>query len=147
MGEEPARRADYRSVLRLTERIHQRQFGAVIDAGRIHERLCLEGWLARMAGPGVSDGAEIVTVQLTQMKRGLPYGRPLLFFFTYLKEKPAGRVPPDALLFVQAATKSKQTTPYLLAEGISFAGFLRHLIPSERNKPARYRGPPLRCDL
>ena len=76
MGEEPARRADYRSVLRLTERIHQRQFGAVIDAGRIHERLCLEGWLARMAGPGVSDGTEIGAADSAQMKRGGRIGFP-----------------------------------------------------------------------
>ena len=77
MGEEPARGAGDCPVLRLTERIHQRQFGAVVNTGRIHERLCFEGWLERMAGPWVSVGAEIVTVQLTQMKRGLPYGIPL----------------------------------------------------------------------
>jgi len=28
----------------------------------------------------------------------------------------------------------------LLAEGISFAGFLRHPITTQLNKPARYRG-------
>jgi hypothetical protein len=67
-----------------------------------------------MAGPGVPDGNEIVIVQLTQMKRGLPYGRPLLFFFKFFKEKPADRVPPDALLIVQAATKSKQKKPFSL---------------------------------
>jgi len=143
VGEEPARRADYRSVLRLTERIHQRQFGAVIDAGRIHERLCLEGWLARMAGPGVSDGAEIVTVQLTQMKRGLPYGIPLLFFFKYLKRKTGGaRQTP---YFCPATKVCKKCL--LLAEGISFARFLRHPTTTDLNKPARYRGPSLWCDL
>ena len=63
MGEEPARGAGDCPLLRLTERIHQRQFGAVVDAGWIHERLCPQGWLARMAGPGVSDRAEIVAAE------------------------------------------------------------------------------------
>jgi len=70
MGEEPARGAGDCPVLRLTERIHQRQFGAVVNAGRIHERLCFEGWLERMAGPWVSDGAEIGAFDSAQMKRG-----------------------------------------------------------------------------
>ena len=69
---------DDRPVLRLTGRIYQRQCGADIDAGRIHERLCPEEWLARMAGPGVSDGAEIGAADSAQMKRrgriGFPFG-------------------------------------------------------------------------
>ena len=70
----------------------------------------------------------------------------LLFFFTtyFTKTKPAGRVPPDAILL--SGNKSMQKC-LLLAEGISFAGFLRHPITTELNKPARYRGPPLQCDL
>jgi len=76
MGEEPSRGEGYRPVLRLTERIHQRQFGAVVDAGGIHERLCPQGWLARMAGRWVSDGAEIVAAGSVQMKRGVPHGIP-----------------------------------------------------------------------
>jgi len=35
----------------------------------------------------------------------------------------------------------------LLAEGISFAGFLRHPITAEFNKPARYRGASLAVRL
>ena len=76
MGEEPARGAGDCPVLRLTERIHQRQFGAVVNTGRIHERLCFEGWLERMAGPWVSDGAEIGAVDSSQMKRGGAYEDP-----------------------------------------------------------------------
>jgi len=34
----------------------------------------------------------------------------------------------------------------LLAEGISFASFLRDPITIELNKPARYWGPPIQCD-
>jgi hypothetical protein len=34
----------------------------------------------------------------------------------------------------------------LLAEGISFAGFLRIPITAELNNPARYRGPHFPCD-
>jgi hypothetical protein len=61
----------------------------------------------------------------------------LLFFSLFLKARPAGRVPPDAILL--SGNKSMQKC-LLLAEGISFAGFSRHLITSELNKPARYRG-------
>ena len=68
---------DDRPVLRLTGRIYQRQCGADIDAGRIHERLCFEGWLERMAGPWVSDGAEIVAADSAQMNKEVPRGRPL----------------------------------------------------------------------
>ena len=65
-----SQRQDDRPVLRLTGRIYQRQCGADIDTGWIHERLCLEEWLARMAGTGVSDGAEIGAVDSAEMKRG-----------------------------------------------------------------------------
>ena len=59
---------------------------------------------------------------------------PLPIFF---KPKPAGRVPPDAILL--SGNKSMQKC-LLLAEGNSSAGFLRHLITSELDKPARCRG-------
>jgi len=59
---------------------------------------------------------------------------PLLLF---LKTKPAGHVPPDAILL--SGNKSMQKC-LLLAEGISFASFLGHPITSELNKPAPYRG-------
>jgi len=35
----------------------------------------------------------------------------------------------------------------ILAEGISYAGFLSYPITPELNKPARYRGPPFQCNL
>jgi hypothetical protein len=35
----------------------------------------------------------------------------LLFLFLRAKEEPAGHVPPDAILFVQAATKRLQKRP------------------------------------
>jgi len=47
----------------------------------------------------------------------------LLPLFFFLKAEPAGRVPPDAILLY--GNKSMQKC-LLLAEGISFAGFLRH---------------------
>ena len=59
---------------------------------------------------------------------------PLCFF---LKTKPAGRVPPDAILL--SGNKSMQKC-LLLAEGISSTSFLRNPITAELNKPARYRG-------
>ena len=62
----------------------------------------------------------------------------------FLKAKPAGRVPPDAILL--SGNKSMQKC-LILAEGISSARFLRHPITTEHNKPARYRGPSLQCDL
>ncbi len=61
---------------------------------------------------------------------------PFIFFFK-LKAKPAGRVPPDAILL--SGNKSMQKC-LLLAEGISFAGFPRNPVSLELNKPARYRG-------
>ena len=45
----------------------------------------------------------------------------LLSFVFFLKAKPAGRVPPDAILL--SGNKSMQKC-LLLAEGISFAGIL-----------------------
>ena len=39
------------------------------------------------------------------------------------KKKPAGCVPPDALLFVQAATKSKQKAPVSLRRASPLPGF------------------------
>ena len=59
---------------------------------------------------------------------------PLLIFF---KPEPAGSVPPDAILL--SGNKSMQKG-LLLAEGNSSAGFLRRLITSKHNKPARCRG-------
>jgi hypothetical protein len=53
------------------------------------------------------------------------------------KAKPTRRVPPDAILL--SGKKSMQKC-LLLAEGISFAGFLRLSITTWLNKPARYRG-------
>jgi hypothetical protein len=47
----------------------------------------------------------------------------LMIFFKFLKAKPAGRVPPDALLFVQAATKSKQKAPFSLRRAFPLPGF------------------------
>jgi hypothetical protein len=61
----------------------------------------------------------------------------LLPFVFFLRAKPAGRVPPDAILL--SGNKSMQKC-LLLAEGISLASFLRHPIRAELNKPARYRG-------
>ena len=46
---------------------------------------------------------------------------PFFFFMKFLKAEPAGRVPPDAILL--SGNKSMQKC-LLLAEGISFAGFL-----------------------
>ena len=46
---------------------------------------------------------------------------PSVFILKSLKAKPAGRVPPDAILL--SGNKSMQKC-LLLAEGISFAGFL-----------------------
>ena len=54
-----------------------------------------------------------------------------------VKSKTGGLRPPDAILL--SGNKSMQKC-LLLAEGNSSAGFLRHLITSELNKPARYRG-------
>jgi hypothetical protein len=48
---------------------------------------------------------------------------PFIFFLKFLKAKPAGRVPPDALLFVQAATKSKQKAPVSLRRASPLPGF------------------------
>jgi len=62
---------------------------------------------------------------------------PSFFTFKSSKPKPAGRVPPDAILL--SGNKSMQKC-LLLAEGISFAGFLRNPVTTELNKPARYRG-------
>ena len=64
----------------------------------------------------------------------------------FLKNKTGGARPARRLTFVRAATKVSKNA-FLLAEGISFASFLRHPIRTELNKPARYRGPPLQCDL
>ena len=57
----------------------------------------------------------------------------------FLKDKTGGFRPARRLTFVHAATKVSKNA-FLLAEGISFAGFLRHPITSELHKPARYRG-------
>ncbi|MEN8688399.1 MAG: hypothetical protein AB1Z50_12660, partial [Desulfuromonadales bacterium] len=46
-----------------------------------------------------------------------------IIFFMFLKAKPAGRVPPDAILFVQAATKSMQKTPCSLRRASPLPGF------------------------
>jgi len=63
---------------------------------------------------------------------------PSVALFLYpLRVKPAGRVPPDAILL--SGNKSMQKC-LLLAEDISLARFLRHPITSELNTPARYRG-------
>ena len=62
---------------------------------------------------------------------------PSVFILKSLKAKPAGRVPSDAILL--SGNKSMQKG-LLLAEGISFAGFLKHRKTTEFNKPARYRG-------
>ncbi len=61
-----------------------------------------------------------------------------------VRPEPAGRVPPDAILL--SGNKSMQKC-LLLAEGISFASFQRNPVTTELNKPARYRGPSLQCDL
>ena len=57
-----------------------------------------------------------------------------LFRFGHLKKRtleskaePSGRGPTTASLFVQTATKRLVKNAFLLAEGISFAKFLRHL--------------------
>ena len=68
----------------------------------------------------------------------------LLSLCFFVKIKPAGRVPPDAILL--SGNKSMQKC-LLLAEGISFASFLRNPVTTELNKSARYRGPPFQCDL
>jgi hypothetical protein len=47
----------------------------------------------------------------------------LVLFLKFLKAKPAGRVPPDALLFVQTATKSKQKAPFSLRRASLSPGF------------------------
>ena len=64
---------------------------------------------------------------------------PSLFYswFYKIKSKPAGRVPPDAILL--SGNKSMQKC-LLLAEGISFAGFLWHQHTTVLKKPARCRG-------
>jgi len=56
---------------------------------------------------------------------------------TFRKAKPAGRVPPDAILL--SGNKSMQKC-LLLAEGISFAGFQCQQQTTLLKKPARYRG-------
>ena len=61
----------------------------------------------------------------------------LLSLLLYWKPEPAGFVPPDDILLPGSKRMQKCL---LLAEGISFASFLRHPITSELNKPARYRG-------
>ena len=66
------------------------------------------------------------------------------FFLKFLKAEPAGRVPPDAILL--SGNKSMQKC-LLLAEGISSAGCPWHQQTTLLKKPARYRGPPLQCDL
>ena len=73
------------------------------------------------------------------MKRGqqINYLLPFVFILKCLKAKPAGRVPPDAILL--SGNKSMQKC-LLLAEGISLASFLRNPVTTELNKPARYRG-------
>ena len=76
----------------------------------------------------------------------LPFHLLPLLYYSWIyktKSKPAGRVPPDAILL--SGNKSMQKC-LLLAEGISFASFLRYPITTELNKPARYRGPPFQCD-
>jgi len=64
---------------------------------------------------------------------------PLLYYsWIYkTKSKPAGRVPPDAILL--SGNKSMQKC-LLLAEGISFAGFPWHQQTIVLKKPARCRG-------
>jgi len=47
----------------------------------------------------------------------------LLPYLFFLKSKPAGRVPLDVILFVQAATKSKQKTPFSLRRASPLPGF------------------------
>ena len=56
------------------------------------------------------------------MKRGqqINYLLPFVFILKSIKSKPAGRVPPDAILL--SGNKSMQKC-LLLAESISFAGF------------------------
>ena len=61
----------------------------------------------------------------------------LLHFVVLREPKPAGRVPPNAILL--SSNKSMQKC-LLLAEGNSFARFLCNQITTEYNKPARYRG-------
>jgi len=53
---------------------------------------------------------------------------PFFFFFKILKAKPAGRVTPDAFLFVQAATISKQKTPFSLRRASPLPGSAFALI-------------------
>ena len=60
-------------------------------------------------------------------------------YSTHYKSRTGGSRPARRLTFVQSATKVSKNA-FLLAEGISFASFLRHPITSELNKPARYRG-------
>ena len=57
--------------------------------------------------------------------------------FAVKRVKPAGRVPPDAILL--SGNKSMQKC-LLLAEGIPSTSFLRNPVTTELNKPARYRG-------
>jgi hypothetical protein len=57
----------------------------------------------------------------------------------FLKNKTGRSRTAGRLTFVHAATKVSKNA-FLLAEGNSFAGFLRHPITTKLNKPARYRG-------
>ena len=68
----------------------------------------------------------------------------LLSLLLYWKPEPAGFVPPDDILLPGSKRMQKCL---LLAEGISFASFQRNPVTTEFNKPARYRGPSLQCDL
>ena len=56
----------------------------------------------------------------------------------FLKDKTGGVRPARRLTFVHTTTKVSKNA-FLLAEGISSAGFLRHPIISQLNRPARYR--------
>jgi len=62
---------------------------------------------------------------------------PFVLFLKAKHSKPAARVLPDAILL--SGNKSMQKG-LLLAEGISFAGFLWSLRTTLHEKPARYRG-------
>ena len=65
---------------------------------------------------------------------------PSVFILKRLKAKPAGRVPPDAILL--SGNKSMQKC-LLFAEGISFAGFLRLQEPAVMGIRPCVKGPDL----
>jgi len=57
----------------------------------------------------------------------------------FLKDKTGELRPARRHTFVHVATKVIKNA-LLLAEGISFTGFLRDIMTTEHNKPARYWG-------